>query len=105
MKPTYLTLFGSVSNKVGNRHLVGTIGKITGGSQLGIAFLICTIPRYLSKVISSWYAAHWLSIAVLTVYHFLSYQEGIVSVRGILQVRILEWVDIPFSRGSSQPRD
>ena len=80
MKPTYLTLFGSVSNKVGNRHLVGTIGKITGGSQLGIAFLICTIPRYLSKVISSWYAAHWLSIAVLTVYQFLSYQEGIVEV-------------------------
>ena len=24
---------------------------------------------------------------------------------GILQVRILEWVAIPFSRGSSQPRD
>ena len=26
------------------------------------------------------------------------------SVRGILQARILEWVAIPFSRGSSQPR-
>ena len=26
-------------------------------------------------------------------------------VRGILQARILEWVTIPFSRGSSQPRD
>ena len=25
-------------------------------------------------------------------------------VLGILQARILEWVDIPFSRGSSQPR-
>ena len=24
---------------------------------------------------------------------------------GILQVRILEWVTFPFSRGSSQPRD
>ena len=24
---------------------------------------------------------------------------------GILQARILEWVPIPFSRGSSQPRD
>ena len=24
---------------------------------------------------------------------------------GILQARILEWVAIPFSRGSSQPRD
>ena len=27
------------------------------------------------------------------------------SVRGILQARILEWVAMPFSRGSSQPRD
>ena len=27
------------------------------------------------------------------------------SVHGILQVRRLEWVAIPFSRGSSQPRD
>ena len=27
------------------------------------------------------------------------------SVHGILQARILEWVAIPSSRGSSQPRD
>ena len=27
------------------------------------------------------------------------------SVRGILQTSILEWVTIPFSRESSQPRD
>ena len=27
------------------------------------------------------------------------------SVHGILQAGILEWVAIPFSRGSSQPRD
>ena len=27
------------------------------------------------------------------------------SVHGILQARILEWVAIPFSRGSFQPRD
>ena len=26
-------------------------------------------------------------------------------VHGILQARILKWVTIPFSRGSSQPRD
>ena len=28
-----------------------------------------------------------------------------LSLHGILQARILEWVAIPFSRGSSQPRD
>ena len=27
------------------------------------------------------------------------------SVHGILQARILEWTAVPFSRGSSQPRD
>ena len=27
------------------------------------------------------------------------------AVHGILQARILEWVALPFSRGSSQPRD
>ena len=27
------------------------------------------------------------------------------TLHGILQARILEWVAIPFSRGSSQPRD
>ena len=27
------------------------------------------------------------------------------SIHGILQARILEWVAIPFSRASSQPRD
>ena len=30
---------------------------------------------------------------------------GCSSVHGILQARILEWIAIPFSRGSSQPRD
>ena len=27
------------------------------------------------------------------------------SVHGIFQARVLEWVDVSFSRGSSQPRD
>ena len=27
------------------------------------------------------------------------------TVHGILQARILEWAAMPFSRGSSQPRD
>ena len=39
----------------------------------------CTIGSYLSGIISHYYAAHWLSFAVI-VYHFLSYQEGIIQV-------------------------
>ena len=60
----------------------------------------------------------WLSTAqpmkkvkVLVVQLFLAlcdprdYRPPGSSVHGILQARILEWVAIPFSRGSSQPRD
>ena len=33
------------------------------------------------------------------------YSPPFSSVHGILQARLLEWVAVPFSRGSSQPRD
>ena len=35
----------------------------------------------------------------------MDYSPTVSSVHGILQARILERVAIPFSRGSSQPRD
>ena len=35
----------------------------------------------------------------------LDYSPPGPSAQGIIQARILEWVAIPFSRGSSQPRD
>jgi len=35
----------------------------------------------------------------------MDYGQWDSSVHGILQTRILKWVAIPFSRGSSQPRD
>ena len=38
-----------------------------------------------------------------TLFNSLDYSPG--SIHGILQARILEMVAIPFSRGSSQPRD
>ena len=39
----------------------------------------------------------------LTLCNPLDYSLLDSSVHGILQARILEWVAIPFSRGSSQP--
>ena len=44
----------------------------------------------------------WMKVAqlCLTLFGLIDY-----TVHGILQARILEWVDFPFSRGSSQPRD
>ena len=41
----------------------------------------------------------------LTLCDPMDYSPPGSSVHGILQVRILEWVAISFSRGSSQPRD
>ena len=40
-----------------------------------------------------------------TLFDPMDYSLPGYSVHGILQQRILEWVAIPFSRGSSQPRD
>ena len=41
----------------------------------------------------------------LTLYNSMDYSPPGSSLHGILQARILEWIAIPFSRGSSQPRD
>ena len=46
-----------------------------------------------------------VSRSCLTLCDPMDYSPPGSSVRGILQARILEWVAIPFSRGSSQPRD
>ena len=35
----------------------------------------------------------------------MDFNSQVSSIHGILQARILEWVAIPFSRGSSQTRD
>ena len=41
-----------------------------------------------------------VNVSCLTLCNAVDY-----TIRGILQVRMLEWVAFPFSRGSSQPRD
>ena len=40
-----------------------------------------------------------------TLYDPMDYSPSGSSVHGILQARVLEWVAMPSSRGSSQPRD
>ena len=41
----------------------------------------------------------------LTLCDPMDYSLPDFSIHGILQARILEWVAMPYSRGSSQPRD
>ena len=43
--------------------------------------------------------------ACLTLYDPIDCSPPTSSVHGILQARTLEWVSVPFSRGSSQPRE
>ena len=49
--------------------------------------------------------AHGQSCLCLTLYDPMDYNPPGSSVHGIFQPRILEWVAISFSRGSSWPRD
>ena len=46
-----------------------------------------------------------VSQSCLTLYDSMDYSPPSSSIHGILQARILEWVVISFSRGSSQLRD
>ena len=48
----------------------------------------------------------WVKVAqsCLTLCDPMDYSPPCSSVHGILQARILEWVAMPFSKGSSQPR-
>ena len=54
-------------------------------------------------------AACWLKVLVTqscpTLCHPMDCSPPVSFVHGILQARILEWVAIPFSRGSSWPKD
>ena len=60
--------------------------EITISLKLGYGWMLCLLSRD-QLFASLWAIAHRLS------------------VRGILQARIPEWAAIPFSRGSSRPRD
>ena len=48
---------------------------------------------------------HSLTESYLTLCDPMDYSPPGFSGHGISQARILEWVAIPFSKGSSRPRD
>ena len=55
-----------------------------------LAIMVCVYTRSLQKC--------------PTLCNLMNHSPPSSSVHGILQARILEWVAIPFSRGSSRPR-
>ena len=57
------------------------------------------------RALCSW-TCHGMALeSCLTLCDLMDYSLPGSSVHGILQARILEWVVMPSSRGSSQPRD
>ena len=44
-------------------------------------------------------------VSYLTLYDPMDCSPSDSSVHGIVQVRMLEWVAMPFARGASLPRD
>ena len=73
------------------------IGK---GIWQGHILLLCLLKLYAECcAVLSCFSHVWLFETPWTVAHQASLSTG------VLQARILEWVAMPFSRGSSQPRD
>ena len=77
-----------------------TVSSPVGGTMSYLVYLInpSTIAQSLVLVLSR-FSRVWLFATPWTVAHWAPLSMG------ILQARILEWVAMPFFRGSSQPRD
>ena len=71
-----------------------------GSSQPRDQTQVSCIADRLSHQGNASRAWKWKLLSCVTLYDPRDY-----TVHGILQARILEWVAVPFSRGSSQPRD
>ena len=52
---------------------------------------------------NAWVLSHFSCVRLSVVPWAVAPPDS--SVQGILQARILEWVAMPYSRGSSKPRD
>ena len=65
--------------------------------------VLCSIGNYIQYPVIS--HSEWKSLSHVWLCNSMDYSPLGSSVHRILQARILEWVAIPFSRGSSWPRD
>ena len=63
------------------------------------------LPSLVSVCVCMYVCVYLVAQSRLTLCNSMDCSLPGSSVRGILQTRILEWVPMPSSRGSSQPRD
>ena len=73
--------------------------------KAGLKLNIQKTKPMASSPITSWQVSESRSVMSLFVTPWTVCSLPGSPVHGILQARILEWVTVPFSRGSSQPRD
>ena len=73
--------------------------------KAGLKLNIQKTKTMASSPITSWQVSESRSVMSLFVTPWTVCSLPGSPVHGILQARILEWVTVPFSRGSSQPRD
>ena len=79
-----------------NQYLFTCMGAL--GRQQALCWVLCfEFHNNTMKVKISW--------SCPTLCDLMDSSLPVSSVRGVLQARILEWVAIPFSRGSSRPRN
>ena len=87
---------------------------------ISVSFQICTLKQIFCRVSRSLVklgkgdrfgskkhcaVLYLVPQSCLTLCHSMDCSPPGSSVHGILQAKILEWVAMPFSRGSSRPRD
>ena len=88
--------------------LTSSIDPGSGGSCRKAIVLCIKAPGALGTLIHlpcRWRSQSVSRSGMSDLCDYMDYSPASSSVYGILQARILEWVAIPFSRGSSQPRD
>ena len=111
VEPTFPALAGGFFTIWATREAqLCTWGRCKGGkwvrklSRVKFWFSWCGILNPLLYLASGW-KWKWVAQSCPTIWDPMDCNPPGSFVHGILQARVLEWVAIPFSRGSSQPRD
>ena len=78
-------------------------------SLISYCKILCIAPCAIQQILVDYLFYIWVCAkplqSYLTLCNPMDCNPPDSSVHGIFQARILEWVAIPFSRGSSRPRD
>ena len=91
-------------NTITKKARIGNNGRCRRNAKF--IKVLLTIRNYLyNYYLSKWGCVVLVSQSCLTLCNPTDCSPPGSSAHGVLQARILDWLDIPFSRGSSWPRD